>query len=291
MRVIGAIATVGVIVGADVPMFLGAMVMGPLAAWLLKQLDVPAEKIKREGFEMLIDNFASASSAACMAVVGLQRHRPDRRRARHGAGNGVEWLVDPQPAAARLGLRRAREGAVPQQRDQPRRAHPLAIARRRHRQVDHVHGRDEPRPRPGHPDRRDALRPESLRPSVPGAIIIHFFGGIHEIYFPYILMKPKLIVAAIAGGAAGVLTAVLRRRPGGRRRPAASSPRDGAQRRGYSWCSRLVVATVVSFVVGALLLGFRRGKDLAEDAEVARKGPRRRRRRTRSVSRGTLVRA
>ncbi len=48
--------------------------------------------------------------------------------------------------------------------------------------------------------------PKSLRPSAPAAIIIHFFGGIHEIYFPYVLMKPKMILATIAGGAAGIAT-------------------------------------------------------------------------------------
>jgi len=51
--------------------------------------------------------------------------------------------------------------------------------------------------------------PRALRPSAPGAIIIHFFGGIHEIYFPYVLMNPRLIIAAILGGGAGVFTAVV----------------------------------------------------------------------------------
>jgi PTS system mannitol-specific IIC component len=36
--------------------------------------------------------------------------------------------------------------------------------------------------------------------SAPGAIIIHFFGGIHEIYFPYVLSHPIMIVAMWAGG-------------------------------------------------------------------------------------------
>jgi len=48
--------------------------------------------------------------------------------------------------------------------------------------------------------------PKVLRGSVPGAIVIHFLGGIHEIYFPYVLLKPKMILAAIAGGATGVGT-------------------------------------------------------------------------------------
>ena len=51
--------------------------------------------------------------------------------------------------------------------------------------------------------------PRLLRPTVPAAIIIQFFGGIHEIYFPYVLMKPRLILAAIAGGMAGVAVFVV----------------------------------------------------------------------------------
>jgi PTS system mannitol-specific IIC component len=46
--------------------------------------------------------------------------------------------------------------------------------------------------------------PKVLRGSAPGAIIIHFLGGIHEIYFPYVLLKPLVVLGAIAGGATGV---------------------------------------------------------------------------------------
>ena len=37
--VVGAIATMGVVAGADVPMFLGAMIMGPLGGCLMKKVD------------------------------------------------------------------------------------------------------------------------------------------------------------------------------------------------------------------------------------------------------------
>ncbi|MEJ7509106.1 hypothetical protein WMA08_13530, partial [Staphylococcus simulans] len=39
-----------------------------------------------------------------------------------------------------------------------------------------------------------------------GAGIIHFLGGIHEIYFPYVLMRPLLFIAVILGGMTGVAT-------------------------------------------------------------------------------------
>jgi PTS system mannitol-specific IIC component len=48
-----------------------------------------------------------------------------------------------------------------------------------------------------------------VKSSAPGAIIIHFLGGIHEIYFPYILMQPTLVLAVMAGGASGVFTNVI----------------------------------------------------------------------------------
>jgi len=42
--VVGALATMGVAVGSSVPMFIGAMVLGPLGGWTIKQLDQALEK-------------------------------------------------------------------------------------------------------------------------------------------------------------------------------------------------------------------------------------------------------
>ena len=67
--------------------------------------------------------------------------------------------------------------------------------------------------------------PRALRPTVPAAMIIQFFGGIHEIYFPYVLMHPRTILAMIAGGMAGVFTFIVTGPAWWRRRRrAASSP-------------------------------------------------------------------
>ena len=106
--------------------------------------------------------------------------------------------------------------------------------------------------------------PRSLRPSVPAAIVIQFLGGIHEIYFPYVLMKPRLILAAMAGGAAGIATfmitgAGLVATP----RRAASSPTPPRPPGvATSGCSLgVLVAAAVSFAVGSALLGFGRLDD------------------------------
>ena len=167
---------------------------------------------------MLIDNFSAG------IVGGGDGHR---RRLGHRAGRPTRITEcgrqrrrlagQPSPAAVRLGPHRARQGAVPQQRHQPRRARPAGRRRSRRSTASRSCSCSSPTPAPASACSLAYLLfgPRSLRPSAPAAIIIQFLGGIHEIYFPYVLMKPRLILAMIAGGAAGVL--VLhdhRRRPG-----------------------------------------------------------------------------
>jgi PTS system mannitol-specific IIC component len=69
--VIGAVATVGVIVGTDIPMFLGAMIIGPLAAWVLKKIDEVVDPKVRPGFEMLISNFTLGIAGLVFAMIGF----------------------------------------------------------------------------------------------------------------------------------------------------------------------------------------------------------------------------
>ena len=62
--VVGAIATMGVIAGTDIPMFMGAMMMGLPGSWAMKKVDALWDGKIRPGFEMLVDNFSSG-------IVGL----------------------------------------------------------------------------------------------------------------------------------------------------------------------------------------------------------------------------
>ena len=114
--------------------------------------------------------------------------------------------------------------------------------------------------------------PRTLRPTVPGAMIIHFLGGIHEIYFPYVLMKPRMILAAIAGGAAGVGTAVITNAglvatpsPGSIFAYFAVTPKGGY----FGVVAAIVVAFGVAFVVGSALLGFGRAREPEVEPVVA----------------------
>ncbi len=205
--VIGAVATVGVIVGSTAPMFLGAMIMGPLAAWVLKKIDDVLDPVTPAGFEMLIGNFSLGISGMLLAIGGYYGIGPVVSAISDTLGAGVKFLVDSsllplvsilvEPAKV-LFLNNALNHGV---------LAPLGVAQAAEAGKS-IAFMIETNPGPG----LGILvafwlaGPKVLRGSVPGAIVIHFLGGIHEIYFPYVLLKPKMILAAIAGGATGVAT-------------------------------------------------------------------------------------
>lgn len=273
--VVGAVATMGVVVGADVPMFLGAMIVGPLAALILKYVDRFTAERTRAGFEMLVDNFTAGIVGAVMAIAACARHRPDRGEDHRGGGQRRRVARHPLAPADRLGHHRAstkvlflnnaiNHGVLG----------PLGVAE------SVKHGKSilfmlESNPGPGLGLLIAYLLfgPRSLRPSTPAAMIIHFFGGIHEIYFPYVLMKPRLILAVIAGGASGVLTflvtgagLVATPSPGSIFAYMAVTPKGGW----FGVIAGIVIATAVSFAVAAVLLGFGRANgDRADDAARA----------------------
>jgi PTS system mannitol-specific IIC component len=262
--VVGAVATVGIVVGAEVPMFLGAMIMGPLAAFLMKLFDRLVEDRVRPGFEMLVDNFSAGILAGAMAVVGMKAVGPVVRTFTDAAGDGVDWLIDHgvMPAASLLiepakvlFLNNAINHGV---------LGPLGV------QQAAETGKSvlfmlESNPGPGLGVLLAYLffGPRRLRPTVPAAAIIQFLGGIHEIYFPYILMKPRMILAAIAGGASGIAIflatgagLVATPSPGSIFAYIAQTPRGLENWIGVY--TGLVTSAAVSFTVGAMLLGFGR---------------------------------
>ena len=203
--VIGAIATMGVIVGSDVPMFIGAMIVGPAAAWVIKQFDRLVQNKIKAGFEMLVNNFSIGIIGAALAAVAMLGVTPLVNVLNGWMEAGVGFFVNHgllpltslfiEPAKV-LFLNNAINHGI---------LSPMGI-----KQVEEV-GKSvffllEANPGPG----LGILLAYcffgkgTAKSSAPGAVIIHFFGGIHEIYFPYILMNPMLLLAVIAGGASGV---------------------------------------------------------------------------------------
>ena len=209
--VIGAVVTMGVIIGAaGTPMFLGAMIVGPLAALILKQVDkIWAGKVK-PGFEMLVDNFSSGILGFLLAIGAFFGIAPVVGGIARGLGGAVGWLVDNQllplasiivePAKV-LFLNNAINHGV---------FTPLGLAQ------SEETGRSllflveaNPGPGAGLLLAITVFGVGAARATAPGALVIQFLGGIHEVYFPYVLAKPMLILAMIAGGATGVLTNVI----------------------------------------------------------------------------------
>jgi PTS system mannitol-specific IIC component len=269
--VVGAVATMGVVLSAEQPMLLGAMIVGPLAAYLLRWVDRYTEERTRAGFEMLVDNFSAGILGGAMAVLGIYAIGPVVRSVTTAAGHGVDYLVshDLLPLASLiiepgkvLFLNNAINHGV---------LAPLGVAQAAE------HGKSilfmlESNPGPGLGLLLAYLLfgPRSLRPSVPAAIIIQFFGGIHEIYFPYVLMKPRLILATILGGASGIIVflitgagLVATPSPGSIFAYAAVTPKGGW----FGVFAGVLVAAAVSFGVGSALLGFGR-LEKAEDEET-----------------------
>jgi PTS system mannitol-specific IIC component len=253
------------------PTILAAFVLGPLTAWLLKKWDtVIAGKVKG-GFEMLVDNFSAGIIGGAMAVVGLYIVGPITFWITQGLGWLANALINAgllplvslvvEPAKV-LFLNNAINHGV---------FTPLGIE-----QASDA-GRSiffmiESNPGPGLGILAAMLLfgPRAIRPTVPAAMVVHFLGGIHEIYFPYVLMKPILIVAAILGGATGVLWAsifglglVAPASPGSIFAWFAVSPPDQV----LLIMLGVVISAGVTFVLGMLLLGFGR-KESAVDAAI-----------------------
>ena len=205
--VMAAIATSGIIAGSEIPMFLGAMIMGPLGGYLIKKFDNAVRDSIPGGFEMLVNNFSLGIFGGILAMIAFAVVGPVVSGAHNILRSGVEAIVAAgllplasiiiEPAKV-LFLNNALNHGV---------LSPLGI------QQAQEYGKSmffllEANPGPGFGILLAywMFGKGMAKSSSPGAMIIHVLGGIHEIYFPYILMKPILIIAAIAGGMSGVFT-------------------------------------------------------------------------------------
>lgn len=256
--VVGAVATTGVIVGTDIPMFIGAMMLGPLTAWLMKKVDKIWEGRVKPGFEMLIDNFSAGILSAGMAVVGMLVIGPVVKAFSDGASRVVEFLVINgllpftsifiEPAKVLFLNNAVNHGILT----------PLGTQQALE-QGKSILFLLEANPGPGF----GILLAYSIfgtglaKASAPGAAVIQFVGGIHEIYFPFVLMKPIMILAAIGGGMTGIFTLVVT--GAGLRSPAAPGSiiavYAATARDSYVGVTLSVLfATTVSFLIASVIL-------------------------------------
>ena len=205
--VVGAIAAMGVIVGTDIPMFIGAMAMGPLAGWLMKKFDQAVQPKIKAGFEMLVNNFSAGILGFILALFGYTLIGPIVEALTNLMAKGVETIINAhllplanifiEPAKILFLNNAINHGILT----------PIGTE-----QVAAT-GKSilfllEANPGPGLGLLLAFMffGKGSAKATAPGAIIIHFLGGIHEIYFPYVMMKPALFLAVIAGGVTGTFT-------------------------------------------------------------------------------------
>lgn len=208
--VIGAFTTMGVIIGADISMLLGAMIVAPLSAWILKKVDSVIEPYIPVGFELLIGNLTVAILGAIIAVMGCLWLAPAITSLSSFFSAGVSILeknnllpltaIFIEPAKVLFLNNAIGQGILT----------PLGTT-----QLNEF-GKSvlfllESNPGPG----LGILLAYcffgkgNAKANAYGATVIHFIGGIHEIYFPFILMNPLTVLAAIAGGITGTFLFTL----------------------------------------------------------------------------------
>lgn len=208
--VMGAIAIMGCIAGVGgtegQPMLMAAMFMGPFAGWVIKVFDKKMEGHMPAGFEMLINNFSVGILGMGVAIIGYLIIGPVMTTILNILTAGVDILVNHSllPLTA-IFIEPAKvlflNNAINQGIFTPIGAEQAADMGRS------IMYMLEANPGPG----LGVLlaywffsKDQTTKQSAPGAVIIHFFGGIHEIYFPYILMNPLVIIAPIIGNVCAI---------------------------------------------------------------------------------------
>ena len=205
--VVAAISTIGVIASTSIPMVLGAMVMGPLSGYIIKKFDKIIKDKVPAGFEMLVNNFSLAIIGMILAIVGLFVIGPSMTIIVGVMNIGVSFIVKNgllpllavfiEPIKVLFLNNAINHGIID------------VIA------LDQVneYGKSilyllEANPGPGLGVILSYFiySKGTMKQSAPSAAIIQFFGGIHEIYFPYILINPSLLLAAIIGSIVSIIT-------------------------------------------------------------------------------------
>ncbi|MGV8972408.1 MAG: PTS mannitol transporter subunit IICB [Rhodoglobus sp.] len=276
--VAGALGTVGLIVGATIPMFLGAMVMGPLSAWIIKKVDQVLVPKIRPGFEMVVNNFSLGIIGMGLCILSFEGVGPLISAINKAMLSAIEALVATgflpilafvnEPAKVLFLNNVIDQGMY----------YPLGLQQAAEAGKS-IFFTVASNPGPG----LGLLiafymfsGSKIIKDSTPGAIIIHFLGGIHEIYFPYVLMKPITIIGMIAGAATGITVfgffgagLVAGPSPGSIFSYLALTPKGNFP----GIIAGILAATLVSFLVTAVILKIDRRingdveEDLTEFAE------------------------
>ena len=204
--IVASIATIGVIVGANIPMLIGAMIIGPISGYVIKRFDKLIKEKIPVGFEMLVNNFSIAIIGLILAIMGLFIVGPCIVILSQLINQSVEFFIDRsllpilaifiEPIKVLFLNNGINHGIID------------VVA------IDQVNKVGEsilylleanPGPGLGVILAYWVYSKGAMKESAPGAAIIQLLGGIHEIYFPYILVNPKLIIASIMGSMSSIV--------------------------------------------------------------------------------------
>lgn len=271
--VAGAIGTIGLIVGSGIAMFLGAMIMGPLSAWIIKKFDKMLEGKIPTGFEMVVNNFSLGIIAFLLCLCSYSFVGPLIVELNGAVSFLIQQLVKTgflpllsvinEPAKV-LFLNNVIDQGI---------YYPLGM-----QQVAET-GKSiyftvasNPGAGLGLLLAYSVFGKGEAKKTAPGALIIHFFGGIHEMYFPYVLMNPVLILAMILGNGAGILVysildagLVAGPSPGSVFAYLMLTPKGNF----IGIIVGMAVATIVSFLVASCLLKISGNKTTDEDMKAS----------------------
>ena len=257
----------------QVHMFIGAMIMAPISAYSMRWLDKLWENKIKAGLEMLVNMFSAGIWGFVLMIIGFYPIAWLVNGLMSMLSSGVNWLVANnllpltsiiiEPAKVLFLNNAINHGVLT----------PLGLAQA----ADPAYGNrsilflleSNPGPGLGLLLAFSILGIGAAKASAPGAAFIHFVGGIHEVYFPYALMKPALILALIGGGMTGVTTNMLL--GGALRAPAApgsilavlAQTAPGAY---IAVILSVVLSAAVTFVIAAVILRASRKADLAAEA-------------------------
>ena len=251
------------------PMLMAAMIMGPFAGWIIKMFDKLMEGHMPAGFEMLINNFSVGIFGMILAIIGYFAIGPFMSFILTILAGGVDILVNAKllPAIA-VFLEPAKvlflNNAINHGIFTPLGAQEVQDA------GQSIMYMLETNPGPG----LGVLiaywvfsQDKSAKDSAPGAIIIHFFGGIHEIYFPYVLANPLVIIGPIVGNFCAIFWFMIMgagligpASPGSIVSFLIMSPKGGV------WVSivGVIIAAGISFLISSPIIKMSKGKSLEE---------------------------
>jgi len=267
--VMGMIGAIGLIVGAEIPMFLGAMIIGPLGGWVIKKFDKSIENKVPAGFEMLVNNFSIGILGFLLMILSFYVIGPVIESANGFVTSAIKSLVATgflpllslinEPAKV-LFLNNVIDQGI---------YYPLGM------QETLKEGKSifftvasNPGPGLGLLLAFSVFGKKAAKRTAPGAAVIHFLGGIHELYFPYVLMKPLTIIAMIAGGMSGITVFNLFKvglvagpSPGSIFSYLALTPKGNF----LGVIAGVVVAAVVSFIITSIILKLDKKADEEDD--------------------------